>query len=183
MRRPSVRQQFQTTSPLKPCSRFLQNFTYSIYRPEEWIISCCFFCLFVFVVFFLFQSDKNFGVAMAIYNCHYLKWEKIELAFIAISLQIFWRIFYRNVPWEFLYRPYEFCPNRWIWLVAMATERLNLRKKYSKIIFSEAIRGMKLKLCRNVHNISLYKSYVFFFFVAVAHVLSSLWQLKVPIDL
>ena len=30
------------------------------------------------------------------------------------------------------------------------------RKKYSKIFFSEAIRGMKLKLCINVHDISLY---------------------------
>ena len=35
-------------------------------------------------------------------------------------------------------------------------------KKYSKIFSSEAIRGMKLKLCRNVHNISLYKNYVFY---------------------
>ena len=53
---------------------------------------------------------------------------------------------------------------------------LNLRKKYSKIISSEAIRGMKLKLCRNVHNINLYKN---MFFIAVAQVLSSLWQLKI----
>ena len=35
-------------------------------------------------------------------------------------------------------------------------------KKYLKIFCSEAIRGMKLKLCRNVHNISLYKNYVFY---------------------
>ena len=35
-------------------------------------------------------------------------------------------------------------------------------KKYSKIISSEAIRGMKLKLCRNVHNISLYRKSFFF---------------------
>ena len=61
----------------------------------------------------------------------------------------------------------------------MATKEINSRKKYSKIISSEAIRGMKLKLCRNV-NISLYKNCVF---IAVAHVLSLLWQLKVSIDL
>ena len=42
------------------------------------------------------------------------------------------------------------------------------KKKYSKIISSKAIKGMKLKLCRNVHNISLYKLHVF---IAVAHVL------------
>ena len=34
----SVRQHFQTTSPLKPRSRFLPNFTYSINRPGERII-------------------------------------------------------------------------------------------------------------------------------------------------
>ena len=48
---------------------------------------------------------------------------------------------------------------------------------------------MKLKLCMNVHNISLYKSYVF---IAIADVLLSLWQLiifhrlivgKVKVDL
>ena len=30
-----------------------------------------------------------------------------------------------------------------------------------KFISSEAIGGKKLNLCRNVHNISLYKNYVF----------------------
>ena len=39
---------------------------------------------------------------------------------------------------------------------------------------------MKLKLCRTVHNITLYKNYVF---IAVAHVLLSLWQLIISIDL
>ena len=47
--RPSLRQHFQTTSFLKPCSRFLPNFTYSIYRPGEGIWSV------------LFQSDKKPG--------------------------------------------------------------------------------------------------------------------------
>ena len=79
------------------------------------------------------------------------------MAFIAISLQIFWQTFYGNVTWVVLYQPYEFCPNRWIWLVAMAIETLNLRKNINKNFSSEAMRGMKLKLCRNDHNISLYK--------------------------
>ena len=43
----------------------------------------------------------------------------------------------------------------------MATERLNFRNKYSKILFSEAIRGVKLKLCINVYDISLYINGVF----------------------
>ena len=92
----------------------------------------------------------------------YYNGEKWKLAFTAISLQIFWQKFCRNVPWVVLYQPYEFCPNLWIWLVAMATKTLNLRKNSSTIFFSEALRRMKLKLCGNVHNVSLYKKYVFY---------------------
>ena len=33
-------------------------------------------------------------------------------------------------------------------------------KQYSKILFSEAIMGMKLKLCRNANNNNLYKKCV-----------------------
>ena len=49
------------------------------------------------------------------------------------------------------------------------------KRKHSKIFFSEAIWGMKLKLCINVYDISLYIKCVF---IAVAHVFSLLWQLK-----
>ena len=52
--------------------------------------------------------------------------------------------------------------------------------KHSKIFFSEAIRRMKLKLCINVYDISLYIKCIS---IAVAHVFSLLWQLKVSIDL
>ena len=44
-------------------------------------------------------------------------------------------------------------------------------KKYSKIFSSEAVRGMKLKLCRNVCVIILYTNHVF---IAVAPVVSLL---------
>ena len=108
----------------------------SLYK--NYVFYCCCSCAFL---------------ATATDNFHRL------MAFISISLQIFWQKFFRNVPWVDLYHTYEFRPNRWIWLVAMATERINLRKNIKK---SEAIRGMKLKLCRNVHNISLYKIYVFY---------------------
>ena len=76
-------QHFQTTSPLKPWIRFLPNFTFSIYRPGKRIF-----------VFF-FQSDKNWLLWQLIVAID-LKWEKWKLAFIAISLQIFWQTFYRN---------------------------------------------------------------------------------------
>ena len=49
IRRPSIRQHFQTTSPQKPRSRFFSYFTYSIYRSGERIIV------------FWFRSDKNSG--------------------------------------------------------------------------------------------------------------------------
>ena len=79
--------------------------------------------------------------------------------------------FYRNVPGVVLYQPYEFCQNHWFWLGAMATERLNF-------FFSEAIRGMKLKLCINVHDISLYINDIFY---CLCHVLLFLWQLSLHI--
>ena len=51
-----------------------------------------------------------------------------------------------------------------ILMVATATEWLDLKKKkkYSKTFFLEAIRGMKLKLCINASDISLYINYVFY---------------------
>ena len=56
----------------------------------------------------------------------------------------------------------------------MATERLNFRKNIQKSS-SQKPYGMKLKLCINVHDISLY---IIFFFIVVTHVLSLLLQLK-----
>ena len=54
-------------------------------------------------------------------------------------------------------------------------------KNIKKINSSEAIWVIKLKLCRNVHSISLYR--IFFFFIATAFALWLLWQLRVSIDL
>ena len=47
-------------------------------------------------------------------------------------------------------------------------ERLNLRKNIEKSSPQKPEGGVKLKLCRNVHNISLA------FFIAIVHVLSLL---------
>ena len=102
------------------------------------------------------------------------------MAFISVLLQIFWQKFYRNVPGVVLYHPYELCQNHWFWLVSMATDRkakFSKKKSIQKSFFSETIRGMKLKLCINVHDISLYINCIF---IVVAHVLSLLWQLKFP---
>ena len=59
--------------------------------------------------------------------------------------------------------------------------KVKFLKNYSKILFSEAIRGMKLKLSIDVHDISLCIYYVFL--IIIARVVSLLWQLKVSIDL
>ena len=53
-------------------------------------------------------------------------------------------------------------------------------KKYSKIFSSEAVSGMKLKLCVHVHDINLYINCIF---IVIVHVFLLLWQLKVSIDL
>ena len=52
------------------------------------------------------------------------------------------------------------------------------KKTNSGIFFSEAIRGMQLKFCINIHDIGLYINYIF---IVVANVLSLLWQFKVSI--
>ena len=61
------------------------------------------------------------------------------------------------------------------WLPWQPKFMLNFREKnIQKPFFSEAIRGMKLKLCINVHDISLYINCIFFYcrcpcaFVAMA---------------
>ena len=41
----------------------------------------------------------------------------------------------------------------------MSTEMMNFLKKYKKIISSEAIRGMKMKLCRNVRSTPIDNTY------------------------
>ena len=96
---------------------------------------------------------------MITYNCHWLIMEKMKNDIYCNLTAGILTNKYRNVPWVDLYRTYHFCPDLWIWLVAMATERLNLRKQYSESISSEAIKGINLKFCRHVHNISLHKSY------------------------
>ena len=48
--------------------------------------------------------------------------------------------------------------------------------KFSKIVSSEAIRGMKLKLCRNVHSISFNKSGISCWYCSCAFVAMATWN-------
>ena len=92
-----------------------------------------------------------------------LQWEKWKLRFIAISLQIFWQKFCRNVCWVVLHQAYHFRPNLSVYCLPIGNRNVKFPKKYlKKINASEAIRGIKLKLCRIVYNISLYKTTVFY---------------------
>ena len=66
--------------------------------------------------------------------------------------ELFWKPFVKILHMFAIFEP--------SWLVVMATKRLNFWRK--QINSSEAIWGIKLKLFRNVHSTSLYKTIVFF---------------------
>ena len=109
---------------------------------------------------------------MATYSCHWLIMGKVEIGI------------YCYLTADILIKVLQKCslssPLPTVWILSKllnligchGNQKVKFAKKYSKI-FSEEARGMNLKLCRNVHNISLYKNCVFF--IAVAHVFLSLW--------
>ena len=84
---------------------------------------------------------------------------------------------FRDVPWVVLYQTYEFCPYHGIWLVAMATKRINSRKNH----LLRSHKGDEADTSAEMF-ITLASTKTMFF-IAIAHVLSLLWHLKVSIDL
>ena len=62
---------------------------------------------------------------------------KVKLAFIAISLEIFWQKVYRNGCWVVLHQTCHFSLNHSNWLVAMAVER----PKFTKKVFKNQLLG------------------------------------------
>ena len=120
-----VCQHFQMTS-LKPWSRFLPIFTYSIYKQGEWIIA------------FLSQSDKNSGC----YG-HWLIIEKMKTDVIAdILTNVLQKCsLSSSLPnIAFLFKPLNLIGCHGNWKVKF------VKKNTKKIISSKAIRGIKLKL-------------------------------------
>ena len=122
-------------------------------------------------------------VAMATYSFHILIMGKVKVAL------------YFYLIADILTKKFQKCslssplPNIWI-----LSKPLNLigchhlgnwkdksAKFFWKIISAEAIRGMKLKLCRNVHNSILYKVYVFYCRCSCAFVAMFLINLKFPL--
>ena len=72
-----------------------------------------------------------------------LWWGKMKIGIHCYVIADILTNFYRNVPWVAHYQTYHYCWNRLIWLVAMATERLNLQKCITK----SSPQNIKLKLC------------------------------------
>ena len=122
---------------VKPWSRFLPNFTYSIYRPgEQTIVSC--------------SNWIRTLVAMANYSCHWLVMGKVEIGiYCCLTADMLIKVLQKCSLSSLL-------PNIWILSKPLnligchGNRNIKFAKKYSKIISSEAIRGMKLKLYRNV---------------------------------
>ena len=111
---------------LKPCRIVSNN---SLYKKKMFF----FFFIAVAQALWLLWQHKV---------CIDLQWEKWKLAFTAVSLQIFWQKFYRNVSWVVLYKTSLFCCNLLICLVAM-------KKNIKKINSSEAVLGDKAETLQN----------------------------------
>ena len=147
---------------------------------------------------------------MATYSCHWLIMGKNENWHLLLS-----QCRYLN----FLQKCFLISPLRFIWILSKSLNLIDCHsnikdkfsKHYSKINSSEAVRGIKLKLCRIVSKNGLYKIcfycccsstlvamakyiqksssqklcinvcviilYINCVFIAVAHVVSLLWQL------
>ena len=89
---------------------------------------------------------------------------KVKIEIYCYLIADIWQKFCRHVCWVVLHQAYHFRPNLSIWLVAMATEMLNLRKNNNKSTSQKLWGGGggKLKLCRIVYNINLCKKSVFY---------------------
>ena len=110
-----------------------------------------------------------------------LQWEKWNLSFIAIFLRYFDKSFTEFLcSWSSPLLTLSILSKLLNFIGCHGNRKAKFAKIFWKIINSEAIREMKMKLRRNVHNISLYK---ILFFIVFVHVFSLLRQIKVSIDL
>ena len=110
-------------------------------------------------MFFNWGSSSTL-VAMATYGFgfHWLTMGKVKIGIYCYLIADIWQKCYRNCCWVVLHQTKYIILVQTTWLVAIATKRLNLWKKYSKINSSEAVRGTKLKLCNSLTNIVFYCS-------------------------
>ena len=155
-------QHFQRTSPLKPWSRFLPYFTYSIYRQGG-----------TYQIVFCPNRIRTL-VAMATYICRWLIMGKNENWHLLLSQCRFFDKTFTEMflEWSSTKHTFFVVTAKFDWLPWQPKGKI-----CEKINSSEAVWGIKLNLWRIVSNINIYESIVFY----VAH---SLWLLlKVAIDL
>ena len=120
-----------------------------------------FFFFLFFCFFFCFNQFRTL-VALATYSCHWHIMGKAKIVIYCCLIADILTKFNRNVSWVVLFLMFEFGQNCWIWWVAVATEMLNL--------LFRTISRMKLKLSKNVHNISFYKNCVFYYYCSCAFI-------------
>ena len=110
------------------------------------------------IVFFFYCRCSCAFVAMVTDSFQRLKMGKVK---IGLYFYLFADIFTKAL---------QKCPLSNIWILSKLLNLIGCHgnwnakfaKNYSKIFCTEAIRGIKLKFCRNVHNISLYINCVFY---------------------
>ena len=128
-----------------------QSFAYSIYRLGG--TYKCVFC----------SNRIRTLVAMADYSFHWLIMGKMEIRNFLLS-------HHRYLCCFFLQKCFMSSPLQFIWILSKslnlighhATKMVNFRKNIQKSSLQKSVRGMKLKICNHVHDISLYINYVFY---------------------
>ena len=94
------------------------------------------------------------------------------MAIFAVSLQVFRSFFFTEMFLEYFLQFIWISSNSLNLIGCHGNIKGKFSKKYSKIFSSEAVMGMKLKLCIHVHDISLYINYVFYCHCPCAFLLS-----------
>ena len=160
------RQHFQTTSPLKPWSRFLPYFTDSIYRQGEPIL--------LFFVVFLSQSGKNSGCCGNLWLPLTYDGKKMKIGTYCYLIAALWeQKCSLSGP---LPNVASFCFNRIIGLVTMATKRKNLQKKIIKNQPLRSYVGDKAETLQNCYQHWPLQNYCF-----LLSLLWLIWHLKFPL--
>ena len=101
-------------------------------------------------------------VAVATSNFHRLIMGKVEIGiYFCVTADTLTKVL-QKCSWSSLLQTTSILSKSLILIGCHGNRNVNFRKKYSKIFFSEVIRGKKLKPCINVYGISLYENIVFY---------------------
>ena len=95
---------------------------------------------------------------MATHSCHWLILVKVEIGIYCYLTEDFLTKVLQKYSWSSPLPNIRILSKPLNLIGCHSNQKAKVVKIHETIISSEAIRGMKLKLCRNVHNICLYKS-------------------------